>query len=125
MKTVKIRAISKVKKEPTFEFSLEDVLRHRVTISYPEHWYFLEYIDAVDKDKKEIYEGDILDCHLENGLGSYSPMKAEVFWCENSLRFEVKPIGKNQKDPDCHHWEIGTNVKVISNIYEYKKEETQ
>jgi uncharacterized phage protein (TIGR01671 family) len=61
MRPIKFRAISKLKKEPTFEFTLEELMRGQVSIGYPEHWYFLEFTGLLDKNGKEIYEGDIVE----------------------------------------------------------------
>lgn len=83
MRTIKFRAIKKLglDEEPAF-FTLDDLMSRKIVFDYPEHWNFSEWTGLLDKNGKEIYEGDILRSEYKN-FGDENPHQCHpVVWRE-------------------------------------------
>jgi len=130
MRLIKFRAISKLtpNKERTFEFTLEQLMRGQVSISYPEHWHFLEFTGLLDKNGKEIYEGDIVktdyDCHQKPYIVKFGEFSITQYYDNNDSispnNDEVSILGFYIETPDDEDFNTSLHqqdVEVIGNIY--------
>lgn len=107
------------------EFTLEDIVRGKLAFAYPEHWQFVRYTGLLDRNGKEIYEGDILrskendevyrvddiiplhrHTHVTN-IGYFSGKKYEL---------RENPAGQYDNQDDWMSWP--EMYEIIGNIYE-------
>ena len=88
-------------------FTLEDILRGRPVFLHPEHWNFNQFTGLLDKNGKEIWEGDIVE------LDSFEPKRYEVVF--NRGGYCLKFGENSHYYPDIKYAEDSI---VIGNIYE-------
>lgn len=80
--------------------------------------YILEqYTDRIDKNGKEIYEGDIIQEELDFSVDSIDgTFRYKVVWDEETLCWSLDHIGNESIHEDL--WECNSSVEVIGNIHE-------
>lgn len=84
-------------------------------------YFYLEDEDAIimqstgllDKDSKEIFDGDILAIETEDGL-----VKVIVFWNNEHALFMVESKTYNEKVALAELIEDGSSITIIGNIHE-------
>ena len=100
------------------KFRIWDVKQKRfyIPLAIPNDTYFRgvgdvcqEFVGALDKNGKEIYEGDILNTHNWD----YAPYFAEVFFCERTVGFRIK--NKTQK---FDNFPASRYLEVVGNVFE-------
>ena len=114
MRENKFRAWNKLEKTMGKPFTLQQAIRARPQIDPTEDCIYLEFTGLLDKEGKEIYEGDIVKyCHTPDER--YKPMVAEVKFDEYESCFNL--VGwfdhfGHKGIRQTFNWEI------IGNIYE-------
>jgi hypothetical protein len=109
MKTIKFRAWV----DNEFMLEWEDILRAKPT--FPMHlledkdYKWMQFTGLLDKNGKEIYEGDIIDILKE---------RLEVVWNDAYLQFQFVNKERMYELPDFNK----KDLEVIGNIYEDVKE---
>ena len=131
MRTIKFRAWDKVRQKMYMWDSVGDGLKDE---SYGDDWCvfkglcekvqeeneLMQFTGLLDKNGKEIYEGDVLNMHAFTG---------SVEYCENFGCFMVnhgKSLGFLSKDNGCYHDEDGIEIEfyaseceIIGNVHEH------
>ena len=69
---------------------------------------FMQFTGKLDKDKKRIYDGDILEDKFNR-----KKIVGKVFWNKEALAWYIQPLGYPEY-PLC----LTKNPKVLGNIYE-------
>lgn len=118
MRTIKFRAVlnKEARTNKTYEdwkkliyFTLQDLMRGKVTFVHPEHWQFDEYTGLLDKNGKEIYEGDVVrawEPETETTTGELRMIIDDALNCYAPLRDmlidkkDVEVIGKIYQNPE-------------------------
>lgn len=84
----------------------------------------MQYIDQIDKNGKDVYEGDIVavrDYIGINGEGYGDKYYASIMWDEANAGFELFEIDRMKGDAIRDEFDINENhceLEVIGNIYE-------
>ena len=104
---IKYRAIDEKTKKVVFEGTLSDVRNAAGRLHFTT-WEWLEYTGRRDKNRKEIYERDVL---FEND--SFGGKKLEVFWDEKLSGFHCRRSLYHCPIPE------SKNIEVIGNGYEH------
>ena len=78
---------------------------------------FLEYTGLLDKNKREIYEGDIIEWRWYGETSKGELLKTIIEWDDYSLQWYARPnalhrLVENNKNKE---------IEVIGNIYENSK----
>lgn len=110
MREIKFRAWDIVRKRMLYNEDLWDIPYNEIFIHTPDQRALevMQYTGLIDRNGKEIYEGDILD------YGTYG--KFEVVWHRGS--FKIRKLGFKNGNlhylGDCYFDEL----MVVGNIYE-------
>ena len=85
---------------------------------------FLQYTGRVDRNKREIYEGDIIK-YDSSEIYQKTKWKSKVYWSNGSFKVDsLWPYNTNNLEESTHHIgktinSVSTNyAEVIGNIYE-------
>ena len=105
------------KLEPTF-YDSEDLFDDTWTFDRP--YCIDQFVGILDKNGKEIYEGDIIqeeiDFDYEMTDGTF---KYRVYWNAVELCWALEHIGNKSIHDEL--WECNSSLEVIGNIYENKE----
>lgn len=73
----------------------------------------MQFTGLLDKNGKEVYEGDIVECQIRNRMTH----KGEVLWDQGSAMFRIQFINENG-GISWSAYRSDLKCKVIGNIYE-------
>ncbi|AGR47216.1 hypothetical protein JIMMER1_83 [Brevibacillus phage Jimmer1] len=129
MREIKFRAwddVSKVMSFSNFE-QFDDMMGFRFSHFETEKPIYMQYTGLKDKNGKEIYEGDILDCTCEfltnfgrTRTGRMGTTIYEVFWRDEGWRERVIRSDSLVSGKDSDGVAVTAKYsKVIGNIYEH------
>jgi len=116
MKEIKFRAWYKEDKVMSRRFTLENLQCGQGVLDDFNKMEIMQFTGLLDKNAKEIYEGDIIK-HQDEGE------RFEVYWSDINVSFKIIPISDkdiNQELEDITFCENSKEFEVIGNIYENK-----
>ena len=116
MREIKFRAWYKEDKVMSRRFTLENLQCGQGVLDDFNKMEIMQFTGLLDKNAKEIYEGDIIK-HQDEGE------RFEVYWSDINVSFKIIPISDkdiNQELEDITFCENSKEFEVIGNIYENK-----
>ena len=136
MREIKFRLVIVEKHPPHWEekitflhFTFEQLLRS--SKYWPPHYYedydlhggrFIkardEYTGLLDKQGKEIYEGDIVQCHYFKNRGLAT---GKIQWSEDDASFEIEWV-KGATYGGVDMLDLHSSLEIVGNIYESNPE---
>lgn len=120
MREIKFRAWDFVKNE-WFYFTIEELLTHKVELRLMALKWESEFTGLLDKNGKEIYEGDIVE--IQRGKGAdYAKFKSEVVFEHSSyggLGWKLKRNEGDNRLSALNNYRASKS-EIIGNIYQNK-----
>lgn len=84
----------------------------------PDKYIVEQFTGLLDKNGKEIYEGDIIQETIITDDTTDGTYRYEVYWDEDTLCWSIKGISKIDYNLRDDLWETNQSREVIGNIHE-------